>query len=222
MAKGKVKTYDDEQLVQAIARGDRTYEQIGEALGLSADHVRKIAQGQRRPALQPRIDAAVQGCLDQARRLGARMAVAAMTRLGRIIAGDTDRPAAVLEVQRKAALDVLRIAFEWSDRKQQAQADAEAAAAAAAQKPEPVVVEHRLTGSHLAQLSEDTLARVCRELGWDDYDDDSDCGRPGPDPTAPPPESREEPVPSSADAPGAGPPAGRPPKSITVVPLAGA
>ncbi|MHC4717962.1 MAG: hypothetical protein ACYS5V_13390, partial [Planctomycetota bacterium] len=197
----------DQELVEAIARGDRTYEQIGEALGLSADHVRKIAQGQRRPALQPRIDAAVQGCLDQARRLGARMAVAAMTRLGRIIAGDTDRPAAVLEVQRKAALDVLRIAFEWSDRKQAA----EAAAAANAKRPEPVIIKHDLTGGHLARLSPDTLARVCRELGWDG-DEACNYQPPGPDPAGPPP----EPV----DHPPASPP-GRRPKSVTVVPLAG-
>jgi hypothetical protein len=183
-----VKSYDDQDLVLAIARGDRTCEQIGEEFGLCASHVRKIALGQRRPALRARIDAAVQGFIDQARRLGARMAVPAMTRLGRIIAGDADHPAAVLEVQRKAALDVLRIAFEWSDHNQAERRQAETEAEAATKKPEPVVIEHRLTGCHLPRLSEDTLARVCHELGWDDDDlCKDDCQKPGPDPTGPVP-----------------------------------
>ena len=134
MARGKVKSYDDEQLVLAIAGGDRTYEQVGERFSLSADYIRKIALGQRRPALRRRIDAAVQGFIDQAHRLGARMAVAAMVRLGKIISGESNEPAARLEVQRKAALDIIRLANDWADKAaaiRQADADRQAALAAA-------------------------------------------------------------------------------------------
>ncbi|HET6428123.1 MAG TPA: hypothetical protein VFJ30_06930 [Phycisphaerae bacterium] len=109
MPRGKTTEYDDHALVLAISMGERTYEQIGEQFGLSGDHVRKIALGQRRPRLRAEIEEVVHGYLDQARRLGARLAVPAMMRLGRLLGGELDEPAAVLEVRRKAVMDTLHI-----------------------------------------------------------------------------------------------------------------
>lgn len=109
MARGKTTEYDDHALVLAISMGERTYEQIGEQFDLSGDHVRKIALGQRRPELRVEIDEVVHGYVDQARRLGARLAIPAMMRLSQLLAGETDEPAAVLEVRRKAVMDTLHI-----------------------------------------------------------------------------------------------------------------
>ena len=64
----KRKDYDD-ALIMAIARGDKTYAQIARELGLSESTVVQVAGGERRPDLQPRIQAVRQGFVDQTRRL---------------------------------------------------------------------------------------------------------------------------------------------------------
>jgi len=100
-----LKNYDDDELVLAIAKGDRSYSQLAEEFGLSEVHVGQIARGVRRPELQPKIKAAVQGFIDEARRLAARYAQGAVGRLGKLIATDSK---ACADVQRKAAVDILK------------------------------------------------------------------------------------------------------------------
>ena len=100
--------YDDEQLVLDIACGRLTYAQIAARHGLTESMVGRIARGERRPELQAKIQAAAQGFVDVAMRLGARLATLAMGRLGKLIEKDSDAPA---ETQRKAAVDLLKFAL---------------------------------------------------------------------------------------------------------------
>ena len=51
----KTKEYDDDLLINLVARPDVTYAQIAERLGLTVDYVRRIAAGKSRLELQPRI-----------------------------------------------------------------------------------------------------------------------------------------------------------------------
>lgn len=97
--------YDDDALVLMIAKGNLTYPQIAESIGLSEETVAKIARGERRPELQPRIKAAVQGFIEEARRLTAKYARSAVARLGKIIANGSKADA---DVQRKASVDLLK------------------------------------------------------------------------------------------------------------------
>ena len=68
----KRKDYDDNLLIDMIARGDQTYESIARELGISREAVRRIASGRMRPELQPRIAAAARAHRDQAHRMGAK------------------------------------------------------------------------------------------------------------------------------------------------------
>ena len=68
----KRKDYDDDLLIDLIARGEQTYKSIGRQLGLAGQTVRRIASGEVRPELQPRIAAGARAHGDQAFRLGAR------------------------------------------------------------------------------------------------------------------------------------------------------
>ena len=72
MARGKVRVYDDDALVEMIARGNLTQVQIARAMGLSRAYVGKIVRGERRRRLQRRIKAAREGKVDHARRMGAK------------------------------------------------------------------------------------------------------------------------------------------------------
>ena len=75
MAITKYKQYDDDLLVQLIARGDMNHQTIGQQVGLSKRMVSRIACGQRRHDLQMRIQATVEEFRRQAYRLGARSMV---------------------------------------------------------------------------------------------------------------------------------------------------
>ena len=68
----KRKDYDDDLLIDLIARGEQTYEGIAKQVGLARQTVRRIASGEVRPELQPRIAAAARAHGDQAFRMGAR------------------------------------------------------------------------------------------------------------------------------------------------------
>jgi len=68
----KQKDYDDNLLIDLIARGDRSHRSIAREVGLSSQTVRRIALGEMRPELQPRIASAGDGYRREARRLGAR------------------------------------------------------------------------------------------------------------------------------------------------------
>ena len=66
------KQYDDE-LVQLLARGELSERQIAERLGLSASQVSRIAGGEKRPDLQPKILAAMRKTLKAAWKNGGRL-----------------------------------------------------------------------------------------------------------------------------------------------------
>jgi len=68
----KRKDYDDNLLIDLIARADQNYQSIARQVGLSRQTVRQIASGRVRPELQPRIAAAAKAHGDQAFRMGAR------------------------------------------------------------------------------------------------------------------------------------------------------
>ena len=65
------KQYDDDLLVELIARGDMPRAKIARRVGLSRGSVQRIAAGLVRPELQPRIAAAVKGQRETAFRMGA-------------------------------------------------------------------------------------------------------------------------------------------------------
>jgi len=69
---GRKKQYDEQVLVDLLARGDLSYAKIAEELGVSTTLVAKIARGEARADLQPRIRAAVDCFRKEAGRLGAR------------------------------------------------------------------------------------------------------------------------------------------------------
>ena len=113
MSNQKRKEYQDEELVLALAAGDRSHAQIAHDLGLSRGMVAAIARGERRPMLQERIEAATAAFRERGGRLAARMAAPAMGRLVQMISPDSDAPA---EVQRRAAADILKFAFSGTGR----------------------------------------------------------------------------------------------------------
>jgi len=103
----KTREYDDDALVMALARGDKSRTKIAKEFGLAVGYVYDIAAGRRRPELQERI-AAVRGAADdEMRKLARKLARAAMARLAKLLGPDT-KPTA--EVQRRAAMDIIRLA----------------------------------------------------------------------------------------------------------------
>jgi len=91
MARGKVAEYDDDALVDLLADGGRTYEQIAEELGLSEGYVAKVARGERRPELQRRLLSGRRGMIEEARRVGARWSRALLQRhIKAGLSGDTE------------------------------------------------------------------------------------------------------------------------------------
>ena len=70
----KLKDYDDDLLVDLIARCDMTNEQIAQRVGISRPQVSAISAGRSRGDLQPRINAAARGYLREARRSAGRQA----------------------------------------------------------------------------------------------------------------------------------------------------
>ena len=68
---GRRKHYDDDLLVELLSKGNLSLRGIGERVGISATTVSRIARGETRRDLQPRIAAAVRGAWSQAFRMGA-------------------------------------------------------------------------------------------------------------------------------------------------------
>lgn len=66
--------YDDEMLVQLVARGTVSNAEIARRLGINKRAVSMIVRGAARPDLQPRINAAVRAYLKEAQRLAVRQA----------------------------------------------------------------------------------------------------------------------------------------------------
>ena len=69
---GRKKRYDEQTLVDLLAKGELSYAKIAEQLDISATLVAKIARGEARADLQPRIRAAVNCFRREAERLGTR------------------------------------------------------------------------------------------------------------------------------------------------------
>jgi len=107
MAKRRYRKYDDEELVLALAAGEKTHAQIARDFGLSRSMVASIARGERRPMLHGRIQAASASFRDRGGRLASRMVAPAIGRLVQMIGPDSDAPP---EVQRRAAADILKFA----------------------------------------------------------------------------------------------------------------
>ena len=160
MGNQKQKEYQDEELVLALAAGDRSHAQIARDLGLSRAMVAAIARGERRPMLQERIEAATAAFRERGGRLAARMAAPAMGRLVQMIGPDSDAPA---EVQRRAAADILKFAFDGGARL----------------RPRPWYGEYpwEPAGSMLSALSAELRERVLDELGAppDDAEDEEEA-----------------------------------------------
>jgi len=106
MKRHKHRTYDDNRLAMDIAAGVKSFEEIGGAHGLSGGFVAEVARGKVRVDLQRKIVAAKQGFLEQAQRLGGRLVLLAMQRLGILIGPETPASPAV---QRQAAMDILSL-----------------------------------------------------------------------------------------------------------------
>lgn len=134
--------YDEDELVMDLAEGQLSYREIAAKHGISVRYVGYLIEGKRRPELQARIDAAAMVIRRQARRLGGRLTRTAWARLGQL-AGAKEGVAD--ETQRKAAVDILKIA----------QADGQDDPPKAASS----------SGADLTALSEDTKTKVLAELG---------------------------------------------------------
>ncbi|HET6426997.1 MAG TPA: hypothetical protein VFJ30_01205 [Phycisphaerae bacterium] len=141
------KDYNDDALVLALAKGEKSICQIARDFGLSMDYVYDVAWGRSRRELYPRIQAAREAILDETRALARRMARAAMARLGRLIADDV-KPNA--EVQRKAALDIIALAGVGP---QPPGPDADAPA------------QPKATWETMSKLTLETRRRIAKELG---------------------------------------------------------
>jgi len=74
------KEYDDDLLVELIARGDMSHKRIAERVGLSRQSIDSIAAGLSRRDLLPRIAAMHKGIREEAHRLGARWLRGLLTR----------------------------------------------------------------------------------------------------------------------------------------------
>ena len=104
----KIKNYDDDELVWAIAEGRRSYAQIGRDFGLSRQMVHYIARGDRRPELLPLIQDAEGALRGQTERMLAAMVRPAILRLAHLLAHEGEGSA---DVQRRAAADILKYAL---------------------------------------------------------------------------------------------------------------
>ena len=78
MTAGATKVYDEEAVVEAIARGAMSYAAIAREQGVSRACVSQIARGLRRPELHERIVERQEAVLMQARRLAVACAVQTM------------------------------------------------------------------------------------------------------------------------------------------------
>lgn len=101
--------YNDDELILAIAKGDRSHAQIAEAFGLTESDMARLVRGEYRPELQPRIEATSKSFLSEAQRLGSR---AARHAIGTLVKLTDDAAEGVsAETRRKAAVDLLKYAF---------------------------------------------------------------------------------------------------------------
>ena len=137
--------YDEDELVMDLAEGQLSYREIAAKHGISVRYVGYLIEGKRRPELQGRIEASAMAIRRQARRLGGRLTRTAWARLGTLAAAEKG---VADETQRKAAVDILKIA----------QADGQDDPRKHTSGP----------GADLTDLSDETKAKVLAELGGPD------------------------------------------------------
>ncbi len=113
MGKWHKSSYDDEALVEAIARGDEPCSQIATRLGMDRHYVAQIARGEARQDLWPRIRAARREVVKRDRVRGRALAERAVAKLAKIIVPGSSAPPCV---QCEAALDILHLAGGDRDR----------------------------------------------------------------------------------------------------------
>jgi len=70
--RGRKKKYDEDLLVELIARGEMSCAEIGQRIGLARSMVAKIARGESRADLQDRINTRMRSCLADRRRRRSR------------------------------------------------------------------------------------------------------------------------------------------------------
>jgi len=99
------RNYDEQALVAAIAAG-RGHSQIARDLNMGRSTVSEIATGRARLDLQGPIAVARREVLEEVRLEARRHVGAALRRLVKLIGPDTAAPPSV---QRKAAMDILRL-----------------------------------------------------------------------------------------------------------------
>ena len=138
-------TIQDEKLVQAIVRADKTAGQIGEEFDLSAEEVRRIIRGDDRPQLQAALQAGSKVFVDDARRLAAATARHAVAMLLKL-ASPSDDESVSHETRRKAALDIIKYASDEF----------------------PVLKGKLEVQKEMPQMSEEATSILRRELGGPD------------------------------------------------------
>ena len=90
------KEYDDDRLVQLIAAGSVSHANIAAEIGIDKSMISRIARGEARPDLQPRIGALVRGRRDEFERLAAAVLKPALVKHARVAIeadGETGRKA---------------------------------------------------------------------------------------------------------------------------------
>lgn len=100
--------YDDEELIDLLADGRATYQQIAERLGIEARTVAAIARGSQRPELQEEVERASVELLRQAHRLARAYSRGLVsTMIQEAIAPKTDEEKPVARKAREFLLDRL-------------------------------------------------------------------------------------------------------------------
>ena len=87
------KEYDDDRLVELIAAGNVTHAKIAAEIGIDKSMISRIARGEARPDLQPRIQALVAGRRDEFEHLGAAILKPALVKQAQIAIEGKDETA---------------------------------------------------------------------------------------------------------------------------------
>ena len=108
MSKRKFTELVEEQVVEMLANGYKTHQEIADTVGLSRSMINKISAGVHRKDLQPRIKAFAEGKAEAARRKAQGLAEEAIEVMAKIMRGKDKAIAA------KAAKQITDIAISKS------------------------------------------------------------------------------------------------------------
>jgi transcriptional regulator with XRE-family HTH domain len=151
------KEYDDDRLVELIAAGSITHPKIAAEIGISKSMVSRIARGEARPDLQPRIQALVGGRRDEFERLAATVLTPSLVKQAKVGLEGEDETA---RKAREYIMDTFR--YPPDPAKQ------------AGRTPGPagdISRRPKLPMRSLTELSPALKAAVLKELGGYDPDD---------------------------------------------------